>query len=71
MPVKGTVNGVPIVQAYKNGRAIGLIDLKFDKDGKLSVEAQRMDISKNIKDLPVDKEMEETLGNMKKNYHLS
>ena len=66
MPVKGTVNGVPIVQAYKNGRAIGLIDLKFDKDGKLSVEAQRMDISKNIKDLPVDKEMEETLGKYEK-----
>ena len=57
MPVKGTVNGVPIVQAYKNGRAIGLIDLKF---------AQRMDISKNIKDLPVDKEMEETLGKYEK-----
>ena len=66
MPVKGTVNGVPIVQAYKNGRAIGLIDLKFDKDGKLSVEVQRMDISKNIKDLPVDKEMEETLGKYEK-----
>ncbi|MGU8572716.1 multifunctional 2',3'-cyclic-nucleotide 2'-phosphodiesterase/3'-nucleotidase/5'-nucleotidase [Clostridium perfringens] len=66
MPVKGTVNGVPIVQAYKNGRAIGLIDLKFDKDGKLSVEAQRMDISKNIKDLPADKEMEETLGKYEK-----
>ena len=61
MPVKGEVNGVPIVQAYKNGRSIGLIDLKFSKDGKLSVEIDRMDISKKIKELPIDKDMENTL----------
>lgn len=62
MPVQGIVNGVPIVQAYKNGRAIGCIDLKFDKDGKLSVESKRMDIYKDVKNLPIDKDMETTLS---------
>jgi len=34
--VSGKVNGVAIVQAYKYGRALGLISIKVDDDGKVS-----------------------------------
>ncbi|MGG5462570.1 multifunctional 2',3'-cyclic-nucleotide 2'-phosphodiesterase/3'-nucleotidase/5'-nucleotidase [Clostridium sp. B9] len=62
MPVNGELNGMPIVQAYKNGRSLGVLDLKFDKDGKLTVGHDRMDIYKNVDKLPVDKQMEEILS---------
>ncbi|HRS21594.1 MAG: 5'-nucleotidase C-terminal domain-containing protein [Clostridia bacterium] len=37
--VSGTVNNIPIVQAYKNGRAVGHLEIYFDIKDKKVVEA--------------------------------
>lgn len=39
LTVSGTVNNIPIVEAYKNGRSVGRIDLYFDTKEKKVVEA--------------------------------
>ena len=33
--VYGTVNGIPVVQAYKEGRTLGRLTIKIDADGKI------------------------------------
>lgn len=63
MPVNGEVNGVPVVQAYKNGRNLAYVNLKFDDKGYLEVTTELDDISKRKDTLPVDKNMEEILSN--------
>ncbi|EGT3615072.1 multifunctional 2',3'-cyclic-nucleotide 2'-phosphodiesterase/3'-nucleotidase/5'-nucleotidase [Clostridium perfringens] len=60
--VEGIVNGVPIVQAYKNGRNLGYVNLKFDYKGDLAVSTKLDDISKRKDTLPVDKNMEDILA---------
>ncbi len=39
LTVSGKVNNIPIVEAYKNGRAVGRIDIYFDTKEKKVVEA--------------------------------
>ncbi|MEG1481361.1 multifunctional 2',3'-cyclic-nucleotide 2'-phosphodiesterase/3'-nucleotidase/5'-nucleotidase [Clostridium sp.] len=59
--VEGKVNGVPVIQAYKNGRCLGHIDLNFDKEGKLTVNTEVDDLYKRVQDLPMDEEMKANL----------
>ena len=60
--VEGKVNGVPVIQAYKNGRNLGYVNLKFDDKNELVVTTKLDDISKRKDTLPVDKNMEDILA---------
>ncbi|MCI2777966.1 multifunctional 2',3'-cyclic-nucleotide 2'-phosphodiesterase/3'-nucleotidase/5'-nucleotidase [Clostridium perfringens] len=60
--VEGKVNGVPVIQAYKNGRNLGYVNLKFDYNDELVVTTKLDDISKRKDTLPVDKNMEDILA---------
>ena len=60
--VEGKVNGVPVIQAYKNGRNLGYVNLKFDDKNELVVTTKLDDISKRKETLPVDKNMEDILA---------
>src|SRR5699024_6600999 len=60
--VEGKVNGVPVIQAYKNGRNLGYVNLKFDYKDELVVTTKLDDISKRKDTLPVDKNMEDILA---------
>lgn len=60
--VEGKVNGVPVIQAYKNGRNLGYVNLKFDNKNELVVTTKLDDISKRKDTLPVDKNMEDILA---------
>ncbi len=60
--VEGKVNGVPVIQAYKNGRNLGHVNLKFDYNDELVVTTKLDDISKRKDTLPVDKNMEDILA---------
>lgn len=51
--VSGYVNGIPVVQANTNGRAIGQISLSF-VDGKVYTSVGLEDLSAKVKDLPED-----------------
>lgn len=54
----GQVNGVPIVQAMCNGRALAKVSLVFDKDGKLTVKHSVDQLYKRVKELPIDSNSE-------------
>ncbi|TDT70641.1 2',3'-cyclic-nucleotide 2'-phosphodiesterase (5'-nucleotidase family) [Hypnocyclicus thermotrophus] len=54
--VSGKINGIPVVQAYKYGRALGRIELMFDKENKLTVNAYVDLAYKHKEDIPVSKE---------------
>ncbi|MCD3217209.1 LysM peptidoglycan-binding domain-containing protein [Clostridium botulinum C] len=59
--VIGIINGKPIIQAYKYGRAIGIMSIKLDKDNKVSKIVPNIDDVCNTKsDIISDKESTET-----------
>lgn len=60
--VEGEVNGVPVVQAYKNGRNLGYVNLNFNKDNELSITTELDDISKRKDSLSVDENMKNKLA---------
>ncbi|GAA0122992.1 MULTISPECIES: 5'-nucleotidase C-terminal domain-containing protein [Clostridium] len=49
--VSGKVNNVPIVQAMHNGRALGKLSIKVDKDNKISSIEPSVDVLYERKDL--------------------
>lgn len=51
--VNGIVNGIPVIQAGNNGRAIGQISLSF-VDGKVYAVSSLEDLASKAKDLPED-----------------
>ncbi|EQB87934.1 2',3'-cyclic-nucleotide 2'-phosphodiesterase (5'-nucleotidase family) [Clostridium punense] len=51
--VNGIVNGIPVIQAGNNGRAIGKISLSF-VDGKVYAVSSLEDLASKVKDLPED-----------------
>ncbi|MEG0772741.1 5'-nucleotidase C-terminal domain-containing protein [Clostridium sp.] len=51
--VNGTVNGIPVVQGYYNGRAIAQISLTF-YEGKVYAKSSLEDLTANVKELPED-----------------
>lgn len=51
MSVVGTNNGVPVVQAYYNGRSLGKISITFNDDGTKKVTPSLNDFYKNKKDI--------------------
>jgi 2',3'-cyclic-nucleotide 2'-phosphodiesterase (5'-nucleotidase family) len=54
--VSGKINGIPVIQAYKYGRALGRVELMFDKDNKLTVNAYVDLAYKHKDDIPVSQE---------------
>ena len=57
MTVAGEVNKTPIVQAYKNGRAFGNLQIKYNLDDKkVSIKPEVIDLASQVKEL---KESEE------------
>ncbi len=53
--VNGTVNGVPIVQGYYNGRAISKVKVVYDKTGEqFAVLTEVDELYKRVADLPID-----------------
>lgn len=55
--VAGEVNDVPIVQAYYNGRTIGVLTVKLDENNEVvDVEASLDPIYERVSELPVDEE---------------
>lgn len=57
--VSGKVNGVSIIQAGYNGRAIGKLNFTFNNDGKVLVNEEVNNLSNNVTELPIDKDMQE------------
>lgn len=60
--VEGVVNGVPVIQAYKNGRNLGYVNLKFDEKGDLEVTTKLDDISARKDSLIEDENMKNILA---------
>lgn len=57
--VVGKVNDVPIVQAYYNGLAIGVLSIKLDKNNRIiDIEPSVELIYKRIEELPIDSNLE-------------
>ena len=55
MTVAGTVNNIPIVQGYKQGRGYGKLQIAYNtKTNKASIVPSYVDLSKDVKTLPVD-----------------
>ena len=55
--VSGEVNGVPIVQASYNGRALGVLSIELDKDNKVvDVVGSTIDLSSKTNDIVPDEE---------------
>ncbi|WP_315121757.1 5'-nucleotidase C-terminal domain-containing protein [uncultured Clostridium sp.] len=55
MPVSGKVNGIPVVQGYKNGRAYVKLEVAFNtKTNKASIEPTFIDLAEIVKTLPED-----------------
>lgn len=48
--VSGEVNGVPIIQAYRYGRAIGIISIERDSAGKVTGITTKVDMVESIRD---------------------
>lgn len=58
LPVSGEVNNVPIVQAYYNGRTIGILSIKLDENNKvIDIEPSLDPIYERVSELPVDEEV--------------
>jgi 5'-nucleotidase / UDP-sugar diphosphatase len=56
-PVAGEVNGIPIVQGYKNGRALAVLSIELDKDNKVvDIVAKVDDLSSKTDDIVPDPE---------------
>ncbi|RXI56565.1 LysM peptidoglycan-binding domain-containing protein [Clostridium tetani] len=52
MTVAGEVNKTPIVQAYKNGRAFGKLEIKYNiNNKKVSIKPEVVDLASKVKDL--------------------
>ncbi|ARC86242.1 LPXTG cell wall anchor domain protein [Clostridium argentinense CDC 2741] len=60
--VSGKVNNVPIVQAMYNGRALGKLSIKVDKDNKLSSIEPSVDVLYERKDLKENEEVKALIG---------
>ncbi|KGM98498.1 5'-nucleotidase C-terminal domain-containing protein [Clostridium botulinum] len=59
--VIGIINGKPIIQAYKYGRAIGIMSIKLDKDNKVTKIVPKIDDVCNTKsDIIQDEQSAET-----------
>ena len=57
MPVSGEVNKTPIIQAYKNGRNFGKIEIKYNTETKkVEIKTELVDLASKVKEL---KESEE------------
>lgn len=54
--VNGVVNGIPIIEGYYNGRALGKLDIVSYNDGKVEVKPSMNLLYKSVKTLPVDEE---------------
>jgi len=60
--VSGKVNNVPIVQAMYNGRALGKLSIKVDKDNRLSSIEPSVDVLYERKDLKENEEVKALIG---------
>lgn len=60
--VSGKVNNVPIVQAMYNGRALGKLSIKVDKDNKVSSIEPSVDVLYERKDLKENEEVKALIG---------
>ena len=59
--VSGKVNNVPIVQAMHNGRALGKLSIKVDKDNKISSIEPSVDVLYERKDLVENGEVKSSI----------
>lgn len=61
--VAGKVNGVPVVQAYKYGRTIGMLSINLDEAGKVTdITASVDNVYKTKNDIIADPSSNETLA---------
>ena len=57
--VCGKLNNIPVIQAYKYGRSLGILDLEFNEENSLvKVTPHTYSVTKNIADLKDDPEAE-------------
>lgn len=67
--VSGEVNGIPILQAYAHGRAIGIVSIELDAEGKAGKITSRVDetASSNKSDMIPDPETEKSFKELQEN----